>query len=403
MTLTSAAIKNAPAGTTLHDDRVRGLHVRVRATARSFYLYFRTKARQERRPKIGDWPTISLERAREIATVWLRQVAEGHDPVAGWQADAEAPDVATLAATYMDRHGSKKRTKDEDQRMIDDYIVPKLGTKKVAALTRRDIEDAHASLKGTPYQANRVLALVSKMMSLAVAWEYRTSNPALRIPRFKEQKRRRYLRPDEAVRFCELLTKYGPVYPQQAAFLWLLLWTGARPSEIAAVKASQRTGNRLELSVHKTDKTNELRVIYLPPQAVEVLDKLPRSWTGTLLGIQSPKHLWTKIVKEAGFEDLRMYDLRHSFASAGVAAGLSLAEIGPLMGHQSTQTTARYAHLMEDIGVDRATRAADVIETMMRGPGTASAATGNADHLSGSSSPRPTPTEPVEREDSPSS
>lgn len=400
MTLSAATIKTATPGQTVYDDRIRGLHLRVRARAKSFFLYFRTKAGQERRPKIGDWPTISLERAREIATLWLRQVAEGGDPVAGWQADAEAPDVARLAEIYMERHGSKKRTKDEDQRMIDDYIVPKIGTKKVAALTRQDIEDMHRSLHATPYQANRVLALVSTMLTLAVAWEYRTHNPAQRITRFKEKKRRRYMRPDEAVKFCELLTKYGPVYPQQAAFLWLLLFTGARPSEIAAVKTSQRIGNRLELTVHKTDKTGEMRIIYLPPQAVDVLDKLPQRAEGTLLGIQSPRHLWEKIVKEAGFVDLRIYDLRHSFASAGVAAGLSLAEIGPLMGHQSTQTTARYAHLYEDIGVDRATRAADVLSLRMRG--TTPAEAGNGDRLSESSNPRPIPAEPAASEGEPS-
>jgi integrase len=362
--LSSAAIKTAAVGATLHDDRVRGLHLRARASAKSFFLYFRTKAGQERRPKIGDWPTISLERAREIAVGWLREVAEGKDPVAGWQAEAEAPDVAVLAKTYMARHGSKKRTADEDQRMIDDYIVPALGTKKVATLARRDIEDLHQSMSATPYQSNRVLALLSKMLSLAVAWEYRPTNPAMRIPRFKESKRRRYLRPDEAMRFCERLKAHGASYPQQAAFLWLLLFTGARPSEIASIRPEQQHGNRIELTVHKTDRTGELRVIYLPPQAVDVLEKLPRRKGETLLGIASPRHLWDKICKEAGFEDLRMYDLRHSFASAGVAAGLSLAEIGPLMGHQSTQTTARYAHLYDEVAVDRATRAADVLSAM---------------------------------------
>lgn len=387
--LSSAAIKTATVGTTLHDDRVRGLHVRVRRQARSFFLYFRTKAGQERRPKIGDWPTISLERAREIAVGWLREVAEGKDPVAGWQADAEAPDVAALAKTYMARHGDKKRTGAKDQFMLDEFIVPAIGTKKVAALTRRDIEDLHQKMRDTPYQANRVLALLSKMMSLAVGWEYRATNPAMRIPRFKESKRRRYLRPDEAMRFCELLKAHGASYPQQAAFLWLLLFTGARPSEIAAVMPEQQHGNRLELTVHKTDRTGELRVIYLPPQAVEVLEKLPRIKGETLLGIASPKHLWTKICKEAGFENLRMYDLRHSFASAGVAAGLSLAEIGPLMGHQSTQTTARYAHLYDEVAVDRATRAADVLETMMRGPGKATAEAENEVRHAEFASPRP--------------
>lgn len=367
----TADIKDAVPGTTLWDDKVRGLHLRVRPNARSFFFYFRTRAKQERRPKIGEWPVISLEKAREIATNWSRLVAEGKDPVAQWLAAAEAPDVAQLAATYMKRHGTKKKTSDEDQRMIDRYIVPRIGTRKVADLTRNDIETLHHDLADAPYQANRVLALMSKMLSLAVAWEYRTTNPAHGVPRFKEAKRRRYMKPAELTTFCRMLAAYSDFYPQQAAFLWLLLFTGARPSEIAAVKPSQRQGNRLELAVHKTDKAGAPRIIFLPPQAVEVLDKLGTTATGTLLGIKSPRHLWDLIVKEAGFEGLRMYDLRHSFASAGLAAGLTLPEIGELLGHRSTQTTARYAHLMEQLGVAAATRAADYLTSMTKDPGKA--------------------------------
>lgn len=400
--ISTAAIKSAAPGATLNDDKVRGLHLRVRANGtRSFFLYFRTRAKAERRPKIGDWPVITLERAREIAATWLRVVAEGGDPVAGWDAEATAPDMRGLCKTYMQRHGDHKKTADDDQRMIDSYVLPALGHKKVAALTRADIEALHQSMRKTPYQANRVLALLSKMLSLAVVWEVIKDSPVRKIPRFKEHKRRRYMKPEEAVTFAKLLTKHGPDAPEQAAFLWLLAYTGARPSEIAAVKAEQRQGNRLELTAHKTDRTGKLRVIYLPPQAVEVLDKLGTK-KGQLIGIKSPRNLWDRIVTEAGFKGLRMYDLRHSFASAGIAAGLTLGEIGELMGHESTQTTARYAHLMEELGVSTATRAADVLETMMRGPrpGTASAEAGNADHPASSNPPQPLP-EPAEPEGSP--
>jgi integrase len=399
--LTTTLVKSAAPGAILHDDKVRGLQLRVRDNGtRSFFLYFRTRAKAERRPKIGDWPVISLERAREIATSWLRVVAEGGDPVAGWDAEAAAPDVKALCKSYMQKHGGHKKTGGDDQRMIDSYILPALGSKKVAALTRADIETLHQSMRKTPYQANRVLALMSKMMSLAVVWGLRPDSPVNRIPRFKEHKRRRYMKPDEAVTFAKLLTKHGPSSPEQAAFLWLLAYTGARPSEIAAVKAEQRQGNRLELTAHKTDRTGKIRVIFLPPQAVEVLDKLGRK-AGPLIGIKSPRNLWDRIVEEAGFTNLRMYDLRHSFASAGIAAGLTLGEIGELMGHESTQTTARYAHLMEELGVSTATRAADVLETMMRGPGKASAEAGSAARPETTSSPRPTPQAPVEPEDSP--
>ena len=108
----------------------------------------------------------------------------------------------------------------------------------------------------------------------------------------------------------------------------------------------------------------------LPPQALEVLARLPRT-SDTITGIQSPKKLWERVRRDAGCPDLRMHDLRHSFASAALAAGLSLSQIGELLGHKSTQTTKRYAHLVEEVATAAATAAADRIASTMRRPVTA--------------------------------
>jgi integrase len=389
--LTTAIIKDAAPGSTLYDERVRGLHVRVSSKARTFYLYFRTRGGLERRPKVGVWPTISLERAREIGREWLHIVAGGGDPVSDWQKERMAKSVAELAATYLERHAAQKKSGDEDKRMLDGYILPKLGRLRAQDITRSDIEGLHAGLKKTPAQANRVLALMSKMFALAERWEMRphNSNPCHGIPRYREAKRRRYMRPGEAGSIFAAIQRHAAQYPQQAAFLTLLMFTGARPGEIAAARWSDLRDNRIELVEHKTDRTGAVRVIFLPPQAMEAIARLPRT-SGTITGIQSPRHLWEIVCAEAGIPDLRLYDLRHSFASAGLQADMTLAQIGELLGHRSTQTTLRYAHLMEERGVEQATRAADFLQRMAQ-PGTSPTEAGSADRQRTPSSPLPIP------------
>lgn len=365
--LTNPNIKTAQPGDVLRDEKVVGLHLRVTKERKAFYLYFRTRAGKERRPKIGDHPTITLDKAREIAREWLEVVAAGKDPVQQWADQAALPTVADLCDEYEKRHLPKKKQQRHDREIIKNHIKPHLGAKKVAEVKATDIEDLHRKLEKTPYMANRVLACLSKMMNLAEKWEMRPqhSNPCQHVDKFREAKRKRYLRPEEAVEVYKRLIHYGDTYPEQAAFLWLLIYTGARPAEIASAKASQRQGNRFELAEHKTERTGETRIIFLPPQAVEVLDGLRKNKAGTVTGIKSPRHLWRKILTDTGIGDLRMYDLRHSFASAGLMAGLSLDQIGELLGHASPETTKRYAHLMEEMGVAKATQAADFMERMM--------------------------------------
>lgn len=370
--LSLASIKSAKPGAVLRDDKIAGLHMRVGVNARSFYLYYRTRAGVERRPKIGSWPTISLEKAKEIARSFLTVVAAGGDPVGDWQRQSEAPTVSDLCDRFLEWSAAKKkpRSHKDDRYFVERHIRPRWGNRKVAEIRNRDAEAFHASLSKTPAHANRLRSCISKLFNLAERWEMRpmNTNPAKHVEPYRERTRKRHLRPDEARAIHGRLVHYGETYPQQAAFLWLLIYTGARPGEIAAAKSDQRRGNRFELTDHKTDRHGAGRIIFLPPQAVAVLDKLTVPPGGTITGIKSPKHLWLKILDDTGLRDanLRMYDLRHSFASAGLDAGLTLAEIGELLGHTSAATTKRYAHLAEDGGVARATIIANRLDEWMR-------------------------------------
>lgn len=368
MELNDKTIKTVQPGQTLNDMTVRGLSLRAFEDSKQFYLYYRTKAGKQRRPKIGELGSITLTQARAIARQMLVEVAAGGDP-SGARAEARAePTVTDLWDEYWKRHASKIKSGGNYARAWRLHVEPRIGKLKVKEVTYSMIADMHDAMADTPTEANRVLAFVSAMFNFAVApLEWATKNPAEGVKRNKETKRKRYMEGEEAARIAEILHREADRNPESVAFLYLLILTGARRGEIAKAKWSMLKGNRLVLTEHKTDGTGEDRHIYLPPAAMEVLDRLPKS-SDTITGILTPQKLWERLRVEAGCPDLRMHDLRHSFASAAISAGLTLAQIGELLGHRSTQTTHRYAHLVEEAATAAASATADMIVARMKRP-----------------------------------
>jgi integrase len=364
MELNQKNITSTPVGCVLRDKSTKGLHLRVFKNRKSFYLYFRTKTGDERRPKLGNFPTISLAAARRMASDLLEEVGKGKDPINALRLLRDAPTMADLCEKYMTNYAAKKKSKAQDQRMIDSYIKPELEGKRVADVRQEDIENLHRKMKRTPYQANRVLSLLSKMMNLAAKWHMcEGQNPCLYLDRYPEKKRIRYLSADEAKALHKVMQEKAVLNPHSVAFLYLLIYSGARKSEIANARWQWLDRDVLHLPDSKTGT----RDVYLPPEAMKVLETLPRrqNQNSTICGIESPTKLWQVIRKEAGCSDLRIHDLRHSFASAGLAAGLTLEQIGGLLGHKSAQTTKRYAHLMEEVGRTSAAKASALIAQRM--------------------------------------
>lgn len=372
--MNSTDIKNATSD--LNDDTIPGLTLRVSPTGRkSFYLRYRFSGVQ-RRPKIGDWPTVNLIGARTVARSWLQQVAAGTDPSAERQKARCGDTVKELCATYMAEHGAAKKSCKSDQSRIDKYVLPAFGSEKVASIDDSHVEKLRKKMKAVPIQFNRTRAMLSKMFNLAEKWKLRPAgtNPCRHVEPYPERKRKRYATREESIAIFERLRHYRAQYPRQVAFLWLLIYTGARPGEIAS-KGAVLDGNQIVLEDHKTaGATGERREIKLPPQAVEVLawvaDLKPdprvlgtriRS-PGTLVGIKFPTHLWRKILKDTKIKDLEIYDLRHSFASIGLSHGMSLDELGELLGHKSKETTARYAHLIDEFAQKNVSKVANAFD-----------------------------------------
>lgn len=364
MELTEKAIKSAKPGAVLKDDTVRGLQLRVREGGASFLFYYRTKAGQERRPKIGDYGAITLTQARNIAKEWAGMVAAGRDPYAEMRVVAKEPLFSELWADYWENHGQHKKSSAFDQDSYTNHLAPRFAHKRLSDIGYSEVAAMMKAMADKPYAANRCLALLSVMFNRAIQpLEWMAKNPVKGVTRYKEVARERYMDGDETTRIAQALAEQGHKTPASVAFIYLLILTGARSGEIAAAQWRWVKGNTIEFPDSKTGK----KTVYLPPQAIEVLNRLPRT-NGTITGIKSPKKIWAQVRVKAGCPDLRLHDLRHSFASAALASGLSLTQIGELLGHRSVQTTKRYAHLEKAVGVAAATQAADRISLHIKSP-----------------------------------
>jgi integrase len=239
--------------------------------------------------------------------------------------------------------------------LVDLFVRPALGPKKIADVTRADIARLHHAHRETPYQANRILAVLSKMFSLAEAWGLRRdgSNPCRHIERNPERGRERMLSAPELARLGDALAAYDGS-PYITAAVKLLLFSGARLSEILGLRWEWINLERGEARL--PDSKTGAKTLHLPPPALAVLNGLPRlegnpyvivgqKDGASLVNLQKP---WQAIRKAAGLTDVRLHDLRHSYASVGAAGGDSLLVIGKLLGHHHAATTERYAHLALD-------------------------------------------------------
>jgi integrase len=344
----------------LWDSELKGFLCKITPTGkRNYFLYYRTKDGRQRKPKIGDHGAITCEQARVIAQQWLADTTHGKDPSAERQTLRANPTLTEFAERYMTDYAPRKKigSRKEDQRLWEQHILPTLGAFKVSSLTRDDILKLQHSLQHLSTTANRVLSLLSKAFNLAELWGYRPdhSNPCRHVKKYAEQKRERFLSQQEISCLMDVLEKeetQGIELPCVIYAIRLLLLTGCRLSEILTLRWQEVDFEKkcLNLSDSKTGK----KVVYLSPVSLEVLQAVPRTegneyviWgkkkESHLINLQKP---WVRIRKKAGLENVRLHDLRHTFASVAAANGLSLPVIGALLGHKQTQTTARYAHLI---------------------------------------------------------
>lgn len=328
---------------------------------KTFYLYYRTKAGVERRPKLGDYGSLSLGQARAIAKDLLAQVALGKDPALAARNLKYRPTVTDLWDEFYKHHVVRKKSAREDLRMWSQFLSSRLGKNFVDSVRFIDLTNMMKSLPSTPILANRYLSLLSTMFNFAKTnLRWIEANPCLGVKRYKENKRKRYLTRDEAFKLHTKLLEYYDENPVPATFIFLLLYSGARRNEIQSAKWSYLDGNVLRLPDSKTGAKS----IYIPAPAMEALEKLPR-YSDKIIGTKFHYTHWDKVRKAAGIPGVRLHDLRHNFASVALGAGFSLAQIGELLGHKSAQTTKRYAHLAEEAAIAAAEATAKRLSEQM--------------------------------------
>ena len=339
------------------DGELTGFGLRVRKSGRKNYVVQTRVDGKLRWFTIGPHGPLTPDQARNKALEVLADATKGIDPRNAEAARRAEPSMADLGKRFLEEYvpdHCKASTRLEYARSVTLFVDPVIGEMRVAAVQRKDIAALHHGLRDKPYQANRTLGVLSKMFSLAEIWGWRPdgTNPCRHVKRYKEHRRERFLSEEETERLGEVLREVEPEMPSAVAAFRLLLLTGCRMSEIRDLKWEHVKEDCIELPDAKTGG----RAVPLGPEARAVLTAIPREddnpWViagrlpGThLTDLQRP---WRRIRERAGLEDVRIHDLRHSFASRALALGESLTMIGKLLGHTQVQTTARYAHLARD-------------------------------------------------------
>ncbi len=367
--------------TAIWDEELRGFGLRVYPNGRKVYVVKCRIKGQQRFITLGQHGPVTADQARTRAYNILSEAKNGRDPAKELDQARKAPTMKGLGERFLREHAAvrcKPSTQYEYKRSVELFIAPKLGTRKVTDIERRDIAELHHSFSHIPYQANRTLGVLSKMFSLAEVWGLRPdgSNPCLHVKKYSEQKRERFLSPEEFAALGKALREVeadGSETQSAVDAIRLLMLTGCRLGEIMTLKWNyvDLKGRELRLPDSKTGA----KIVHFGKTAADVLkgiEKLednPYVITGKKQGgrLTDLQHPWRRIRAKAGLDNVRIHDLRHSYASGALALGEGLPMIGKLLGHTQVQTTARYAHLANDPVKTAAGRVSDAIGAAMLG------------------------------------
>lgn len=347
---------------------------------KTFILIYRFAGRQ-RRFTIGTWPAWTVTAAREEAQRLKREIDRGKDPLDTRTSAREAPLIRDLAQRFIDEHLPKlEATNARDQKsMLQKLVLPDWRNRLVAEITPTDVDrlltriaegrarpskpdpktkrrKRLASPKPTPVRANRVGEVLRKMFALAIQWRMRNDNPATGFRKRPETARERFLSFEEIGRLADALAQDED--QRAAGIIRLCMLTGARLGEVRtatfdqfnldlaiwtkqAAYTKQRRIHRIPIS-HEAVALVRLRREAVPPGC-------PFLFPGDVEGqpVINLKRFWPRMREAADIPDVRIHDLRHTFASLLVSGGASLEMIGKLLGHTQIGTTQRYAHLIE--------------------------------------------------------
>lgn len=362
----------------ISDSVCKGLFLEVRKSGgKTFYLRYTNNRGRQQQYRIGDAGVISLAQARQLAQQLKGQVLMGEDPKETRKAERQTPTFAAfIEEQYMPHVKAYKKSWETDVSLLKNHLLPRFGNRHMDTITRQDIVKMHADRKASGAaagSANRLLIMMRYIYNLAIRWEVAgiKSNPTKNVPLMPENNlKERYLSEDEARRLYASVCKSDNVMLQ--FIIPMLILTGARKREVLDAKWKDFDFERRLWRI-PTTKLGKPRHVPLSDGVLSLLSTMPRNLASDYV-FPNPKTnkpfvsifaAWDTARRRIGLADVRIHDLRHSFASLLINSGRSLYEVQKLLGHTQIKTTQRYAHLAPETLLDASNAATRAVGSIM--------------------------------------
>lgn len=343
------------------DTEVKGLHLRIFETKKCYYLFYRTKQGAQRRPKLGDASIITLAQARKLGREMLARVTLGEDPSHTARLERLGDNMQSVFEACYKEHWSKERFKvskwgKEAARLWEKQVRPTFGNRAISRITPDDIEAWHQKYVDHPVVGNRSLSVLSKLFIFAQKKRLipQGINPCSLVSKHQEKSRDRFASPQEIEKIGSILIKYADVYPEKIAFLYLLIFTGSRPSAIERARWEDleiRTVGSETIGILKFQGKTGSEKVVIPDKGMQIIGRISKRENNPLIfNVKMSKmhELWEKIRTEAGCPDLWMRDWRRTFSTVGLSTGHSVDLIAKSLNHSPETAKQIYAKVMED-------------------------------------------------------